>query len=551
MGKRKVLDIGTKILNNRYEVIKVIHSSGMANVYMVEDSNLNKQWCLKEIIKSEAGKDEVEYRSLIREANIMKRLNHSSIPRIVTIEEEGDSIFIIMDYVDGLSVKEWLLKKGSVDQKVAVSWIKQVCGVMIYLHNRKNPIFYRDMKPDNIMIQSDGNIKVVDFGISEIISENNKIIKEALGTRGFAAPEQKKRGEPYDLRSDIFGIGRTLYYMLTGLNPSVIGENLASVREVNPSISVGLENIVNKCMEEDVSQRYQSVEEVLYDLQNYDKLDESYKKKLRMKVNLVWGIFVVSIASILLSFIPFGIDRSIKSSEYNTLLEVAKKSGSEKDYLVVLKANPKDIRGYMGYIDVIKQDGVFSIREEESILNSLNPELTTLRSSDDYGDLAYEMGRLYWFYYDDTLDNNMILSSKWFEDALGYNSDKSDEARVFYNLGNFKKNLSMAIVEASDSGMYKDYWDGLMEAKKYNTGEIVEVQINSAIIDAVSSYAYRLKTDGVEFEEINSEIERIDKYLNEATVSTEKSKEMFNLLRENFLSLNIDEIERQYKGGDM
>lgn len=551
MGKRKVLDIGTKILNNRYEVIKVIHSSGMANVYMVEDSNLNKQWCLKEIIKSEAGKDEVEYRSLIREANIMKRLNHSSIPRIVTIEEEGDSIFIIMDYVDGLSVKEWLLKKGSVDQKVAVSWIKQVCGVMIYLHNRKNPIFYRDMKPDNIMIQSDGNIKVVDFGISEIISENNKIIKEALGTRGFAAPEQKKRGEPYDLRSDIFGIGRTLYYMLTGLNPSVIGENLASVREVNPSISVGLENIVNKCMEEDVSQRYQSVEEVLYDLQNYDKLDESYKKKLRMKVNLVWGIFVVSIASILLSFIPFGIDRSIKSSEYNTLLEVAKKSGSEKDYLVVLKANPKDIRGYMGYIDVIKQDGVFSIREEESILNSLNPELTTLRSSDDYGDLAYEMGRLYWFYYDDTLDNNMILSSKWFEDALDYNSDKSDEARVFYNLGNFKKNLSMAIVEASDSGMYKDYWDGLMEAKKYNTGEIVEVQINSAIIDAISSYAYRLKTDGVEFEEINSEIERIGKYLNEATVSTEKSKEMFNLLKENFLSLNIDEIERQYKGGDM
>ena len=99
MSKRSVLSPGDTVLKGRYEVLKIIHSSGMSNVYLVSDSNLNKQWCLKEIRKSEAGKNQVEYYSLLQEANIMKSLNHASIPRITTIEQDGDSIFIIMDYV--------------------------------------------------------------------------------------------------------------------------------------------------------------------------------------------------------------------------------------------------------------------------------------------------------------------------------------------------------------------------------------------------------------------------------------------------------------------
>lgn len=114
--KRRYLQVGDTVLGGKYEVIKIIHTSGMANVYMVEDENLNKQWCLKEIIKSEAGRNEIEYRSLIKEANIMKSLSHSSIPRIVSIDTEGDSIFIVMDFVDGISVKDWLVRRGTVEQ---------------------------------------------------------------------------------------------------------------------------------------------------------------------------------------------------------------------------------------------------------------------------------------------------------------------------------------------------------------------------------------------------------------------------------------------------
>ena len=130
--KRSTFNCGDRVLNGRYEILKIIHASGMANVYLVSDSSLNKQWCLKEIRKSEAGKNKIEYQSLLQEASIMKSLNHSGIPRIVTIDEEGDSIFIVMDYVDGMSIKSWLVKKGRIKQDVVVTWMKQITQVMIY-----------------------------------------------------------------------------------------------------------------------------------------------------------------------------------------------------------------------------------------------------------------------------------------------------------------------------------------------------------------------------------------------------------------------------------
>lgn len=549
--KRKLLSVGDKVLNDKYEILKIIHTSGMANVYLVEDKNLNKQWCLKEIIKSEAGRNMVEYRSLLKEANIMKSLNHSSIPRIVTIEEEDDSIFIVMDYVDGLSVKDWLTKKGRVDQAVVVSWMKQVCGVMIYLHTRKRPIFYRDMKPDNIMIQSDGNIKLLDFGISEVISDNNKVIKEALGTRGFAAPEQKKKGNPYDLRSDIFGIGRTMYYMLTGINPSIADENnLQDIRDVNMSISVGLASVVNKCMEHDPKDRYQNVEELLYDLQNYDKLDFTYKRRLKRKVNFVVGLFMVSTLTTILSLVPFMMNKSKAKSEYVYLVNVAYQSGNAEDFEKAIAKNPSVPDPYLGYVEVIKQDGVFDKTEEQKLLNLINPVLADIKDKSKYGELAYNIGKMYWFYYDDDLVNCMTLSTKWFEDAIdkGY---KEEESKVFYNLGNFKKTISMSIAESDDKGKYKEYWDELMKSKEYNTGEITEIQVNIAILDAVSSYAYRLEVDGVSLDTMNSEVVRIEEYVTKARPSEGKASEMFEDLKSEInLAKEALKVEEEYQGGE-
>ena len=161
------------------------------------------------------------------------------------------------------------------------------------------------------------------------------------------------------------------------------------------------------------------------------------------------------------------------------------------------------------------------------------------------------MGKLYWFYYDSDVDTNMTLSVKWFEDAKngGYNVD---ESTIMYDLGQFKKNISMSIAESSDSGMYKDYWDELMKAKSYNSGEIVELQINTAIINAISSNAYRLRKDGVSLDELKSEVERVGDYLKENSPSEGKATKLYDTLKSKYtmVSEDMDDLYRKYQGGE-
>lgn len=536
--KRGILDCGSTVLDGRYEILKVIHSSGMANVYLVSDRNLNKQWCLKEIKKSEAGKNKVEYYSLIQEANIMKSLNHSSIPRIVTIEQDGDSVFIVMDYVDGMSIKAWLMRKGRVNQEVVVTWMKQICQVMMYLHNRKHPIFYRDMKPDNVMIQSDGNIKLLDFGISVVIKEKGQRIERALGTKGYAAPGQSKRGNLCDLRDDIYAMGKTMYYMLTGLNPSQVPKDkLRPVREIDSSISVGLAKIVKKCTEEDPEYRYQTCEELLYDLQNYITLDTSYRNKIKRKIYLVGGMFLSSIFLFITSFIPLSMHRSQENERYNSLLAVADQSGRVEDYKNVLDVKQTELEPYLGMIDSIKVDGEFSKDEENTLLNYVNPNLEELQSDKGYGELAYSIGKLYWFYYNGAdEDEGMITSVKWFSDAI----DKEHEpelADVYYQLGSFRKNISASITESSDGGMYAKYWKNLIKAKDKDNGELVNLQLNLALANCISTYSYNLRQDGISYDDVMSEIYELRSFVKTYSPSIEKADKSYKLLKKAIDSL--------------
>ena len=292
---RETLEIGQTVLRGRYKILNLIANKGMSAVYLVEDSSLKKKWCLKEIKKSNAGKGNVEYEALLQEADIMKNLDHVGIPRITTIEEEGDSLFIIMDYVDGMSMKSWLVQKGKINQDVTLLWMRQITQTMMYLHNRKNPIFYRDMKPDNVMIQTDGNLKLLDFGISMVLKGKDDVIEKALGTKGYAAPEQSKRGLKCDLRSDIYAMGKTMYYMLTGINPSQVDKDkLKRVREVDPTIDEEVQDIVEKCCQENPNKRYQTCEELLYDLQTCKSVTRSKKMQMVKRVLLTFLLMLAS-----------------------------------------------------------------------------------------------------------------------------------------------------------------------------------------------------------------------------------------------------------------
>ena len=565
MAKRRILPVGSHILDDKYEIVRHIKvGKGMSNVYLIKDTALGKLWCLKEIIILEVDKErakidpeyrktvknaELEYKSLYREALIMKDLSNQNIPRIVSINQTKFSTFIVMDYIEGSTLAAWIRDKGPIKPAIAIPWMKNICSVLIYLHSRKNPIIYRDMKPPNIMIANNMSAMLIDFGISEEITPDNQIIKEKLGTPGFAAPEQAKSNAPYDLRSDIYGLGRTFYATLTGMSslPSIPSNKLPDLKERQPSITPGLYNIVYKCMEEDPDKRFQSADELLLALENIDKQDEKYIKGLKKKRNIVAVMGALSLSIIALSFVPRAMSLQQEAEDYVNLVAVAEQSGKCEDYEAAIEMQPKVLQPYFGYIDSIKQDGVFTKDEEQHLLNLLNPVLLDVKADKQYGELAYEIGRLYWFYYDDNINSKMIQSVNWFKDAMDmdYNADK---AQVFYSLGAFQRDIAKNIQESDDSGKYIKYWNDLMLAKTENSGEIMEIQVNSAILDAINSYTYRLGRDGVPLEDIKSELARIKAYIDNTTPTDGVATDMYDDLCYAYNSVSED-IDKEYNGG--
>ena len=490
----------------------------MANVYIVQDANLGKQWCLKEIRKSQAGRKNIEYISLLQEANILRSLNNERIPRITAIDNEGDSLFVVMDFLDGVTLKDFVTEKGRIPEDLAVKWMHQIIQTMGYLHSEKGnkkPIFYRDMKPDNLMIRSNGAINLFDFGISVRVESKDQLPDYTLGTPGYVAPEQKKKDLPVDLRSDIYSMGMTFYYMLTGVDPrGFIGEKLKPISDWSPDVSPALINLVNKCIQNNPDDRYQTCEELQYALETYGSSDEKHRSVARRKVRTVMILLIVGIMFMVGSSVPFFINTAQSKELYEKNLIIAQQSGKFDDYDKVISLNPTNLAPYEGYIEAIKTDGVFSKYEESSLLNHINPNLSDLKKNSNYGKIAFDIGKLYWFYYESETDEGKVLSIKWFEDAIDSDFNK-DEASVYYNLGMFEKDISKSVKEASDSGMYKTYWNNLLSIQEVNTSDIVTLQTNISIAECISTYAYNLKKDGVSYDEISAELAVLNKFLSD------------------------------------
>ncbi len=196
-------EIGT-VVEGKYEILKLIGKGGMSKVYLAMDKNLNKQWAIKEIVKESRNRNnEVIVQSAIAEANMMKKLDHPCLPRIVDIINHDNVIYVVMDYIEGEPLSRVLQQDGAQPQEVVLEWAESLCGVLEYLHNQTPPIIYRDMKPANVMLQPNGNVKLIDFGIAREYKEHNLEDTVSLGTKGYAAPEQFGGRGQTDARTDI------------------------------------------------------------------------------------------------------------------------------------------------------------------------------------------------------------------------------------------------------------------------------------------------------------------------------------------------------------
>lgn len=319
-------EIGT-VLDGKYEILKQIGQGGMSIVYLAIDNRLKKQWAVKEL-RSNIEDIESVLHSIENEANILKRIDHPAIPRIVDILRENGVIYVVMDYVEGRTLAELVEEEGAQNQDIVIEWGIQLADALKYLHSMNPPIIYRDMKPSNVMLKPDGSVKLIDFGTAKEFKVEKIADTTALGTRGYAAPEQfgdstGKGKYNTDEKTDIYSLGATLYHMVTGKSPSDPPYEILPIREWNLNLSQGLEVIIKKCTEPNPENRYKNCVELIYAFEHYDTLDKSYQKKEIRKMCL----FLFSICVTIFFFLLAGYGKrgkeELQMQEYKTVINQA------------------------------------------------------------------------------------------------------------------------------------------------------------------------------------------------------------------------------------
>lgn len=280
------------IFNGTYEIMSEIGHGGMSSVYLAEHSRLHTKWAVKEVRKNQ----DIKF-DFLAEANILKRLHHPMLPNIVDIFENDEYVYIVEDYVEGQSLDSYLKEKKIVDEKTGLQWFRDLCGVLKHLHEQKpNPIIYRDLKPANIMIQPDGALKLIDFGIAREYKEESTYDTTYVGTRGYAAPEQFGKAQT-DARTDIYSLGVTVYHVLTGKSPYDPPYQFVPARQQNPALSHGIEVVLDKCVRSEPKDRYQSIDELLQDLDTMYRYDRAWGNYIAKKWARACVIVMMAVAS--------------------------------------------------------------------------------------------------------------------------------------------------------------------------------------------------------------------------------------------------------------
>lgn len=267
-----------KMLDNRYEILELIGRGGMANVYKAKCHRLDRLVAVK-ILHSDLAQNADFRRRFMDESRAVAQLSHPNIVSVYDVSCSDDIDYIVMELIDGVTLKQYMERRGQMDWREALHFITQIMRGLSHAHSRG--VIHRDIKPQNIMILRDGSVRVADFGIACLADQGQTLTQETLGSVHYISHEQA-RGDRVDARSDIYSAGVVLYEMLTGKLPfqgdsavSVAIQHLSAVpkapRELNPDIPEALELICMKAMCPDISKRYQTADAMLDDLEKFRK----------------------------------------------------------------------------------------------------------------------------------------------------------------------------------------------------------------------------------------------------------------------------------------
>ncbi len=483
-----MLEIGS-LVDGKYKILNKVGQGGMSAVYLAMNEKANKQWAVKEVRKDGIKDFEIVKQGLVAETDILKKLSHPHLPSIVDIIDRDDSFIIIMDYIQGNSLNKALEEYGAQPQEYVIDWAKQLCDVLGYLHSRTPAIIYRDMKPANIMLKPDGNVMLIDFGTAREFKEKNFADTTCLGTVGYAAPEQFGGMGQTDARTDIYCLGATLYHLVTGMNPCEPPYEIKPIREINPSLSSGLERIILKCTQRDPNDRYQSAAELMYALEHYETIDDIYKKKQEKKL---WSFITATILAVvfgLISIWGYVSAENKKSENYDIMLS---KASETANYYEAILTDPTRTEAYLGLNEFLVSDYKLT-REEGSELLKLQigfdqkttpgfsetvKVLDELKSAnkEGYDQVCFEIGWCFLSYYEADSDRDRYsYAAKWFKEIKNNADDNGNIATIFYDISECTTKINQLrggkVIQTQElNAQRQNLWNMLKDLKSKSDG---------------------------------------------------------------------------------
>ena len=535
--------MNNKILNNKYKILTQIGKGGMSTVYLAMDIKLNRQWAVKEIHKNTIEyQSQVDKNTTLREIGFLNQLNHPGLPRIVDVIETKDSIFVVMDYVEGETLKSIIKKKGSLSQEIVVKCGLQILDILKYLHSQNPPVIYRDLKPSNIMLTPQGRIKIIDFGIArEYKSEFEDTM--ILGTSGFAPPEQFT-GKT-DIRSDIYSFGVTIYQLLTGQNMKK-DPVIRKITDIDSSLSTGLEAVILKCTRQNPDERYQNVNELQQAFINYKKLDVEYINAIKSRLKKFIVIAVTGCICLILGTSGLVANAVINSHNYNELLNKQEVSieNVEENIEKAISIKPREKEGYLKLIDEYTKTK-FSEEEASKFLAVYNTYADKL-SKRDKAEIDFEIGIKFIECFegenDSSARNSLIYAKDFFISA----SESDDEeisaiSKNYVKLASYQESYAISgnILKNNDGvnikDLIKDYEEMLVNLKDFKGNETLKLYTYNLIFASLSNE----KTNMIEQEISYDNIKPLLVNLLDVTSSIAEN-EKTSQMKKNLL----DEIER-------
>lgn len=267
------------LFDGKYRIIRLLGSGGSGRVYLAENIRVKSLWAIKEIPCGDIGAEQIE-----REIEVLKKIRHPALPRVVDVLREDGAVYLIEDFFEGRNVDEILRKQERVEVGVALRWARDISGIMEFLHSQKpEPIIYRDLKPSNIILSPEGAVRLVDFGSVRRYKSENDSDTVYIGTRGYAAPEQYGLGQT-SIQSDVYSFGVTMLQVLTGKRPmrAIAGQGadggVSDIvryyidKDCPGQVAEIIHAVFAKCVNEDPKRRYRSFSEINCELDRRPEL---------------------------------------------------------------------------------------------------------------------------------------------------------------------------------------------------------------------------------------------------------------------------------------